>query len=123
MRHSMHDKEDIFDRFMSKYGARIQDSREYNQYVRTNPYHKDFYASSYLEPYSKVVPMKAVHLTSDSLEQLMRDIESIECLRDDAAYGKKLTNMLRLDEHVRDENPAVQKAYRNYLTLLELARK
>ena len=31
--------------------------------------------------------------------------------------------MLRKDETVRDDNPAVAKAYRNYLTLLELARK
>jgi len=47
----------------------------------------------------------------------------MEHIKSDAEYGKKLCNMLHADERVRDDNPAVAKAYRNYLTLLELARK
>jgi hypothetical protein len=108
--------------FEYKYDARIEDSREYKQYVRVNPFPSwDTRVPYQLEP--KVVPMKAVHLTTDNLERLMREQERYERILDDAEYGKKIVRMLREDERVRDENPAVAKAYRNYLTLLELARR
>ncbi len=108
--------------FESKFEARIEDSREYKQYVRRMPYDMwDGKVPFNVEP--QVVPMKAVHLTIDNLERLIREQELIEHLQSDADYGKKLWNMLRADERIRDSNPAVAKAYRNYLTLLELARK
>ena len=108
--------------FESKFEARIEDSREYKQYVRTNPYPVwDGRAPYDME--TKVVPMKCIHLTTDNLERLIREQELMEHLKSDAEYGKKIWTMLRVDERVRDENPAVAKAYRNYLTLLELARK
>jgi hypothetical protein len=108
--------------FEHKYDARIEDSREYKQYVRVNPFPSwDTRVPYQLEP--KVIPMKAVHLTTDNLERLMREQERYERILDDAEYGKKIVRMLREDERVRDENPAVAKAYRNYLTLLELARR
>lgn len=108
--------------FESKFEARIEDSREYKQYVRRMPYDMwDGKIPFNVEP--QVVPMKAIHLTIDNLERLVREQELMEHLQSDADYGKKLWTMLRADERVRDENPAVAKAYRNYLTLLELARK
>ena len=108
--------------FESKFEARIEDSREYKQYIRRMPYDMwDGKVPFNVEP--QVVPMKAVHLTIDNLERLIREQELIEHLQSDADYGKKLWNMLRADERIRDSNPAVAKAYRNYLTLLELARK
>jgi hypothetical protein len=108
--------------FESKFEARIEDSREYKQYVRRMPYDMwDGKIPFNVEP--QVVPMKAIHLTIDNLERLIREQELIEHLQSDADYGKKLWNMLRADERIRDSNPAVAKAYRNYLTLLELARK
>jgi len=108
--------------FESKFEARIEDSREYKQYVRRMPYDMwDGKVPFNVEP--QVVPMKAIHLTIDNLERLIREQELMEHLQSDADYGKKLWTMLRADERVRDENPAVAKAYRNYLTLLELARK
>jgi hypothetical protein len=108
--------------FESKYEARIEDSREYRQYVRRMNY-MDWDGKIPFDADVEVVPMKAVHLTRDNLERLVRDQEMMDVLKDDAEYGKKLWNMLRADERVRDDNPAVAKAYRNYLTLLELARK
>lgn len=108
--------------FESKFEARIEDSREYKQYVRRMPY--DMWDGKVpFEVEAQVVPMKAIHLTSDNLERLVREQERMDHLQSDADYGKKLWTMLRADERVRDENPAVAKAYRNYLTLLELARK
>jgi hypothetical protein len=108
--------------FESKYEARIEDSREYRQYVRRMPYHMwDGKVPFDVEP--QVVPMKAIHLTTDNLERLIREQERYERILDDAEYGKKVVSMLRADERVRDDNPAVAKAYKNYIMLLELARK
>ncbi len=108
--------------FESKFEARIEDSKEYRQYARTNPYNMwDGRATYNLE--TQVVPMKAIHLTTDNLERLIREQERMAHMESDAEYGKKLCTMLHADERVRDDNPAVAKAYRNYLTLLELARK
>jgi len=108
--------------FESKFEARIEDSREYKQYVRSMPYAQwDGKVPFDIEP--KIVPMKCIHLSIDNLERLIREQERLDILESDAEYGKKVVRMLREDERVRDDNPAVQKAYRNYLTLLELARK
>jgi hypothetical protein len=40
----------------------------------------------------------------------------------DAEQGKRIWRQEREDRLVRDQNPAVEKAYRNYQLLLELAR-
>lgn len=108
--------------FESKFEARIEDSKEYRQYARRMPYYM-WDGKLPLDADVQVVPMKAIHLTTDNLERLIREQERMEHLEQDAEYGKKLWTMLRADERVRDDNPAVAKAYRNYLTLLELARK
>ncbi len=108
--------------FESKFDARIEDSKEYRQYVRRMHY-ADWDGKIPFNVEAQVVPMKAIHLTTDNLERLIREQEFMEHLQSDADYGKKLCKMLREDERVRDSNPAVAKAYRNYLTLLELARK
>lgn len=108
--------------FESKFEACIEDSKEYRQYVRQMPYYKWDGKMPY-EIETQVVPMKAIHLSSDNLERLIREQDLMDKLMDDAEYGKKVVTMLRADERVRDDNPAVAKAYRNYLMLLELARK
>ena len=109
--------------FESKFEARIEDSREYKQYVRSPPSFGYRWDKTSYEMDTKVVPMKSIHLTIDNLERLIREQERIDRLMDDAEYGKKVVTMLRNDERVRDDNPAVAKAYRNYITLLELCRK
>ena len=108
--------------FESKFEARIEDSREYKQYARRMPYNM-WDGKAPFESAVEVVPMKSIHLTIDNLERLVREQERMEMLESDAEYGKKVVTMLRNDERVRDDNPAVQKAYKNYLMLLELARK
>lgn len=111
------------DYFVSKFECRVEDSREYNQYVRPMATYRDFYDSDNFKIKTEIVPMKAIHLTSDNLARLVGEQELMQRLNDDAEYGKKVLTMLRKDERVRDDNPAVAKAYRNYITLLELARK
>lgn len=108
--------------FESKFECMIEDSREYKQYVRSIPY-AQWDGKVPFDADVKVVPMKCIHLTTDNLSRLIAEQEHMDRLLDDAEYGKKIVSMLRADERVRDSNPAVAKAYRNYLTLLELARK
>jgi hypothetical protein len=107
--------------FQSKFECRIEDSREYNQYVRQMPYYK----WDGREPYNietQVVPMKAIHLTSDNLNRLVAEQEHMQNLKKDAEEGKRLWIRDCEDRRVRNENPAVEKAWRNYQMLLELAR-
>lgn len=108
--------------FESKFEARIEDSKEYKQYVRQMPYYM-WDGKQPLNIETQIVPMKSIHLTSDNLERLIAEQRRMDILEDDAQYGKKIVAMLRADERVRDDNPAVARAYKNYLMLLELARK
>ena len=108
--------------FESKFEARIEDSREYKQYSRRMPY----YMWDGKEPYNvdtQVVPMKAIHLSSDNLAKLLAEQNLMDILMKDADEGKRIWRQEREDKRVRDQNPAVEKAYRNYLMLLELARQ
>ena len=108
--------------FESKFEARIEDSREYKQYVRRMPYNM-WDGKLPFDTEVEVVPMKAVHLTRDNLERLIREQESMDRWMDEAEYAKKVLTSLRKDEQVRNDNPVVQNAYMKYLMLLELARK
>jgi hypothetical protein len=109
--------------FISKFECRVEESREYNQYVRPVPQYRDFYDSDNYKIKTEIVPMKAIHLTSDNLARLVAEQELMQNLHDDAEYGKKACANERKDRMVRDENPAVEKAYQKYVMLLELARK
>jgi len=108
--------------FESKYEARIEDSREYKQYVRHMPYYM-WDGKAPLNTEVEVVPMKAIHLSSNNLERLMREQDLMDKLMDDAEYGKKLWNKERTDRAVRESNTAVEKANQKYTMLLELARR
>jgi hypothetical protein len=111
------------DYFVSKFECRVEDSREYNQYVRPMATYRDFYDSDNFKIKTEIVPMKAIHLTSDNLARLVGEQELMKRLNDDAEYGKKVWANERKDQMVRDANPAVEKAYQKYIILLELARK
>ena len=120
--YSKHESRDI-EYFQNKFECRIEDSREYNQYVRQVPYHRDFYDTGSFKMETEVVPMKAIHLTSDNLKRLVMEQEHMQHLREDAEQGKRLWQQEREDRAVRERNSAVEKAYRNYQVLLELCRK
>jgi hypothetical protein len=107
--------------FESKFEAHVEDSKEYRQYVRHMPYYM-WDGKQPLDVETRVVPMKAIHLSSNSLERLIAEQRHMDSLQDDAEYGKRLWADERRDLMVRERNPAVAKAYQKYLTLLELAR-
>ena len=110
--------------FISKFECRVEDSREYNQYVRqTHPYHRDFYSTDNYKVAAEIVPMKSIHLTRDNLASLVAEQEHMQRLSDDVERSKRMWVQQREDREVRDSNPAVEKAYQKYVMLLELARK
>ena len=110
--------------FVSKFECRVEDSREYNQYTRQSPsYHRDFYDSDNFKMKTEIVPMKAIHLTSDNLAKLVAEQEHMQRLSDDVERSKRMWVQQLEDREVRDSNPAVEKAYQKYVMLLELARK
>jgi hypothetical protein len=108
--------------FTSKFECRVEDSREYNQYVRPAPYYRDFCGSDSFQTETKITPMKAIHLTSDNLARLVAEQEHMQRLSKDAEYGKRMWDHERRDQMVRDKNPAVEKAYQKYQMLLGLCR-
>jgi hypothetical protein len=109
--------------FISKFECRVEDSRVYNQYVRPAPYYRDFCGSDSFQIETKILPMKAIHLTSDNLARLVAEQEHLQRLTDDREYSKKIWADASRDQMVRYKNPAVEKAYQKYVILLELARK
>jgi hypothetical protein len=109
--------------FISKFECRVENSREYNQYVRPTAYHQDFYDRDSFHIDTKIIPMKAIHLTSDNLARLVAEQEHMQRLGQDAEQGKRMWDQQCRDQMVRDKNPAVDKAYQRYQILLELARK
>lgn len=64
-----------------------------------------------------------ITMPADRLKELERMIEWYEQREHKIKHQEEIVEMLRRDERVRIENPAVQKAYMKYLTLLELCRK
>ena len=113
-------------RFESRFEAHITESKEYRRaaYVRP-PMDYTYYqpGTALYEMERRVEPLVAIHLPREQFDRLMDEQTRMDRWRDEAEYAKKVLTNLRMDERVRDDNPAVQKAYRNYLTLLELARK
>jgi hypothetical protein len=120
--YSKHESRDI-DYFQNKFECRIEDSKEYRQYVRPVPQYRDFHDLSSYKIETEVVPMKAIHLSTDNLKRLIAEQEHMDNLKKDANAGKRLWIRDCEDRRVRDQNPAVDKAYRNYQMLLELARQ
>ena len=108
--------------FESKFEARIEDSREYKQYSRRMPYYM-WDGKVPLNTEVEVVPMKAIHLSSDNLERLIREQQHMDRLMDDVERGKRIWQQEIEDDKIRYHNPAVEKAYQKYVMLLELARK
>jgi hypothetical protein len=110
--------------FQNKFECRIEPSREYKQYVRQVPqYHHDIRSMESYHIQTEVVPMQSIHLSSDNLNKLIAEQELIRHMRNDAEQGKQLWRQMMEDRTVRESNPAVEKAWRNYQMLLELARQ
>ena len=68
-------------------------------------------------------PMVELHIPEHRFQELVTRDDYLTRVEQELDYNQKVVNMLREDERGRDKNPAVEKAYRNYLMLLELARR
>ena len=67
--------------------------------------------------------MVEINMPQHRFDELIEQERYRSYLEDRAEHDAMIVQRLREDERVRDDNPAVQKAYRNYLMLLELARR
>ena len=64
-----------------------------------------------------------ITMPADRLQELEDILKWYENKEHKIKHNEEVVEMLRRDERVRIEYPAVQAAYRKYLTLLELCRK
>jgi len=69
------------------------------------------------------VPCYDIIVPEDKLIDLVDTIDDLERTIHQDQHARDVLKNLREDERVRQDNPAVQKAYMKYLMLLELARK
>jgi hypothetical protein len=109
-------------RFESRFQAHVAESREYRRSVCAPIDYRYRPDTAMYNIEHKVEPLVAIHLPREQFDRLMDEYNRMGIWRDEAEYAKKVLTMLRKDEDVRDRNPAVAKAYRNYQLLLELAR-
>lgn len=67
-------------------------------------------------------PMVEINMPQHQFQSLVEREKLYDHLEQEASYYKSIVDQYRADERVRDNNPAVKKAWMNYLMLLELAR-
>ena len=110
--------------FARKYSAYISESRQYRHRVPEpmmwddpRRVYRDYYLNTHDEPYVEL------HMPQGSLQHIMSVVEAHGADADKINHAMGVLNQLRADERVRDNNPAVQKAWMKYITLLELTRK
>jgi len=108
--------------FESKFEARVEDSKQYRQYVRFRP-DDPWDARAPFEADVQVVPMKCIHLASENLDKLIAEQYRMDRLREEAEYARSIVSNMHKDAHVRDTNASVKLAWDRYQMLLELARK
>lgn len=121
---ALEDRKEV-DKFARQYGAYVSTSRQYRRRVASpvmwddprSVYQYQFLTDTYEEPFVEL------HMPAASFDHLIRLNE----VQDQDAYKVQqaidVLKQHRVDERVRDDNPAVQKAWLKYLMLLELARK
>lgn len=118
-----HDRTRGIGHFQSKFDCRIEPSREYNHYVkRPTEYYRDFYPTDKFREEIQVVPMQAIHLSSDNLNSLVAEQELMQHMRNDAEQGKRLWQQEREEAAIRAQNPVVQQAWERYQMLMALVR-
>ena len=76
----------------------------------------------YQEAYAEEVPCVEILMPKDRLETIINYIKYAEDEIDKHTTDKKLIARYERDRVVRLNNPAVEKAYQHYCTLLELCR-
>lgn len=111
------------EKFTRQFDAYVTDSKEYRQHVRSMPRWSAESIESIYNIEFKTEPLVAVHLPKEQFHRLVDHLSRIDELTHRQVDAINLLDQQRKDQRVRDENPAVQKAWTNYKTLLELSRK
>ena len=123
---ALESRKDI-DRFARQYGAYISTSRQYRRRAPQPIMWDDDPRARYLDYYTQSQmldePYIEIHMPVESLERILHVTEVSEQDAAKVQHAMTVLKQHRVDEQVRNDNPAVQKAWRNYLMLLELARK
>lgn len=111
------------DNFCQRYNAKITDSEHRRARREAVPnWSMDYTKYSPVEYRVDYEQLIALHMPKESLDQLMKLELQIDQMHDLLnRYTRKEQSEIE-DAQVRNSNPAVAKAYRNYQTLLELAR-
>lgn len=121
---AMSQRSDV-DTFTHKFGAYVSNSRQYRRRISSPmPIHPNmqgtafynFNSDSYDEPFVEV------HLPASSFDHLVAVSRMEDADFQHRQHAAEVLKQHRADEWVRDNNPAVQKAWKRYLMLLELAR-
>lgn len=119
---TLNDIKDI-EYFSRKYNARIGESKQYRHHTTVPIYYMDYKTTRYdYDKESYDVPFVEMHLPIESFEHLMQLDTVSNYDKYHVSQALEVFSQHRADERVRSNNPAVQKAWTNYLTLLELAR-
>ncbi len=118
------------DKFNNRYEMHVRPStkklrRIPRSYQRVNMW--DVHISDSMLHSHNTIPVEEVDcveilMPKDRLEELEKMLDWFEDREHSIKHNDEVVQMLRRDERVRIENPAVQKAYMKYLTLLELCR-
>lgn len=118
--------EDETHSFLKRYEAQAGLSSRKHYYKR-EPYRLrdlDYYSSSMTASYhAEAEPMIEMNIPQHRFRELVEQERYKRYLESRADKDARVVDMLKADEQVRNNNPAVEKAYRNYLLLLEMARK
>jgi hypothetical protein len=111
------------DDFCQRYNAKITDSEHRRARRETVPNwsmdHTKYSPVEYRVEYEQLI---ALHMPKESLDQLMALELKVEQMHDHLNRQARKEQSEIEDARVRNSNSAVAKAYRNYQTLLELAR-
>lgn len=113
------------ERFSKRYGAYIGESRSYRE-RRAEPMMISDFRDSYQYDFSRStfdVPYVEIHMPQAAFEQFMQIEEANAYDAHQVNHAMSVLRQHRADERVREDNPAVRKAWQKYLMLLELARK
>lgn len=111
--------------FLKKYEAQASLSSHKMYYVRQPVDYRSLYdlRDTMATIDTKSEPYVEMYIPQQRFKDLVENEQHIKDLEYEYRRMKEVVDMYRQDEHVRDSNPVVQKAWEKYLTLLELVRK
>lgn len=110
--------------FFEKYEAHV--GLSHKRYARRQPIRfSDWNVHSIEHDYSTIQTEQYMEVTipKHRLQELVERDRFFDELSKRHDYAVELVNQMVRDDIVRKENPAVEKAWRNYQMLLEIARK